>query len=92
MIIVYSELTEVGGGIAVYIKCCFSVLFCLDTCCFCVKLFVHRSLILVSNDSVVVAGMYSPPSAVTSSINDLTDIHSRYVHSEVIVMDDSNID
>lgn len=38
--------------------------------------FIALKVFLVPNDSVVVVDVYRPPSAVTSSINDLADILS----------------
>ena len=81
-----------GGGVAVYVKSCYSVTLlhavsvpnCFE--------FIALELSLSSNDCFVVIGVYRPPSAETSSLNDLAHMLSSYGNREVIVMGDFNVD
>lgn len=82
-----------GGGVAVYIKCCFTshTLYSVSVKnsfeFIALKVFYGQN-----NNALVIIGIYRPPSASIKALDQLAELLSIYADSETIILGDFNID
>ena len=79
-----------GGGVAIYVKAGLNVSILdsisISSCFEFISLQVH-----LGSSSLVVIGVYRPPSASVNSLDTLAELSSKYVHLEMIVVGDFNV-
>ena len=83
--------TSMGGGVAVYAKVCYSVTVLKTVAienCF---EFIALRVSLGPTNSIIVIGVYRPPSAKSEAIDKLSRLISHYKNEEIIVLGDINL-
>ena len=81
-----------GGGVAIYVKACLSVIvlkaITIEKC----FEFIALKVNLGPNNSLIIIGVYRPPSAKPEAIDKLGDLISPYFNNEMLILGDMNQD
>jgi exonuclease III len=87
-----SDRASRGGGVAVYVKSTYAAVI-LNTVsipkCF---EFISLRIDFGYNNSIIVIGVYRPPSAPTMALNKMAELFMPFTDSELIVLGDFNLD
>ena len=87
-----SDRTSRGGGVAIYVKSTYAATI-LNAVSIpkCFEL-ISLKIDFGSNNSIIVIGVYRPPSAPTMALNKMAEFRIPLIDSELIVLGDFNLD